>query len=104
MTEIHPQLPEQPEPVPDHLAGTSNDASGVWATTREAATGPGQNETAGLVLLINTVLGGLGTLYMTTKSAAITLTSALLVLLIIVVKRRNGRESHPGREDDRSGQ
>ncbi|KUF19222.1 hypothetical protein AT728_22035 [Streptomyces silvensis] len=69
--------------------------------------GAGQDEMAGLVLLINTVLGGLGTLYVTTKSAAITFTSAFLVLLIIVVvlvlKRRNGRESSPDRRDDRSG-
>jgi F0F1-type ATP synthase membrane subunit a len=60
-----------------------------------------------MVLLINTVLGGLGTLYVTTKSAAVTLTSALLVLLIIVavlgVRSRGGREARPGRKDERSG-
>jgi hypothetical protein len=60
-----------------------------------------------MVLLINTVLGGLGTLYVTTKSAAVTLTSALLALLIIIavlgVRSRSGREARPGRKDERSG-
>jgi hypothetical protein len=65
--------------------------------------GGGQNEMAGLVLLINTVLGGLGTLYVTTKSAEITLCSALLVLVItivvLVVKRVTGPEGGPEGED-----
>jgi hypothetical protein len=86
MKESHPQLPEQPDPVPEPAAGSEH------------------SETASLVLVINTVLGGLGTLYVTTNSAAVTLTSALLVLLIVVVKRRNGRDSRPGRRGDRSGQ
>ncbi|MFD9132853.1 hypothetical protein ACFVZA_10530 [Streptomyces bottropensis] len=65
-----------------------------------------QGDIAGLVLLINTLLGGLGTLYATTKSTVITLVSALIVLLIIivvlVVKRRGPDETGPGRRDDRS--
>lgn len=68
--------------------------------------GGGQNEMAGLVLLINTVLGGLGTLYVTTKSAEITLCSALLVLVItivvLVVKRVTGPGGGP-EGDDRGG-
>ncbi|MFF3691653.1 hypothetical protein [Streptomyces sp. NPDC002187] len=72
-----------------------------------AGNGGGQNEMAGLVLLINTVLGGLGTLYVTTKSAGITLISALLVLLIIVVvlvvKRVVAAGDRPGEKDDRGG-
>ncbi|MGW1305438.1 transposase family protein [Streptomyces sp. NPDC002514] len=59
------------------------------------------------MLLINSVLGGLGTIYATTKSATVTLGSAVLVLLIIivvlVVGLRRGREARPGRRDDRSG-
>lgn len=52
--------------------------------------GPGRgaqnpSEITALVLLINTILGGLGTLYATTKSTQITLVAALLVLLITVV-------------------
>ena len=69
--------------------------------------GPARNEMAGLVLLVNSVLGGLGTLYVTTKSATVTLGSAVLVLLIIivvlVVGLRSGRGARPGRKDDRSG-
>jgi hypothetical protein len=93
MTQSHPQDPDEPGPVPTRSAGAAGPAAGSE---------PG--ETAGLVLFINTVLGGLGSLYMTTKSTAITLTSGLLVvLLIVVVKRRSGYASRPGRRDDRSG-
>ncbi|MFJ3842343.1 hypothetical protein ACIPY6_43665 [Streptomyces sp. NPDC090054] len=67
----------------------------------------GSNEMAGLVLLINTVLGGLGTLYGMTGSAGITLAAALLVLLIIVVVLVVRRVVAPGggleREDGRGG-
>lgn len=107
MTDNRGQLPELPDRVPEPVAGATDGAMRESAAAGVAVSGPGQNEMAGLVLLINTVLGGLGTLYVTTKSAAITLASALLVLLIIVVvlvvKRRNGREHRPGRKDDRSG-
>ncbi|MFJ6485987.1 hypothetical protein ACIQK6_38570 [Streptomyces sp. NPDC091682] len=47
--------------------------------------GVGQYEMAGLVLLLNTVLGGLGTLYLTTKSVELTMNAALLTLLLTVV-------------------
>ncbi|WP_190040338.1 hypothetical protein [Streptomyces fructofermentans] len=57
-----------------------------------------QNEMTGLVLLINTVLGGLGTLYATTKSARITLAAALLVFLIVVVVLIVRRVVVPGDE------
>ncbi|MFJ9893447.1 hypothetical protein ACIQPR_08945 [Streptomyces sp. NPDC091280] len=60
------------------------------------------------MLLVNSVLGGLGTFYVTTKSATVTLGSAVLVLLIIivvlVVGLRSGHGARPGRKDDRSGQ
>ncbi|MFE2473697.1 hypothetical protein [Streptomyces mirabilis] len=66
-----------------------------------------QNEMAGLVLLINTILGGLGTLYATTKSVGITLASALLVLLItvvvLVVKRVVASGGRPERKGDWGG-
>jgi hypothetical protein len=96
MTESHPQPAEQPETLPIPHAGNP--------TPPGSAHGPGHSETASLVLLINTVLGGLGTLYLTTKSAAVTLASGLLVLLIVIVKRRSGREARRGRRGDRSGQ
>jgi hypothetical protein len=97
MTQSHPKDPVEPGPVPGPVPERSPGAAGP-------ATGPESGETAGLVLVINTVLGGLGSLYLTTKSALITLTSALLVvLLIVVVKRRSGHASRPGRRDDRSG-
>jgi len=90
MTHSHPQEPDEPGPVPERFTGP--------------AVGPEPGETASLVLIINTVLGGLGSLYVTTKSAAVTLTSAVLVVLLIVVaKRWSGYASRPGRRDDRSG-
>ncbi|WP_105973617.1 hypothetical protein [Streptomyces geranii] len=66
--------------------------------------GGGQNEVAGLVLLINTVLGGLGTLYVTTKSVEITLCSALLVLVITLVVLVVRRVTGPGGRPEREGQ
>ncbi|MFI1415683.1 hypothetical protein ACH4Y0_38065 [Streptomyces sp. NPDC020707] len=69
--------------------------------------GAGQNEMAGLVLLINTVLGGLGTLYVTTKSAEITLCSALLVLvttIVVLVVKQMARPGGGLEGEDRSGQ
>jgi hypothetical protein len=81
-----------PEQIADDGAGQGPDAvaraaDGVSrrAVSGGAGSGVGQNEMAGLVLLINAVFVGLGTLYMTTKSVGITLASALLVLLIVVV-------------------
>ncbi|MEU4887669.1 MULTISPECIES: hypothetical protein [Streptomyces] len=76
---------------------------------------PGQgmqkpNEITALVLLINTVLGGLGTLYATTKSTQITLAAAVLVFLItvvVLVVRRvitPGGSPSPQGEDGRSGE
>ncbi|MDX3458807.1 hypothetical protein PV396_43990 [Streptomyces sp. ME02-8801-2C] len=68
------------------------------------------NEIASLVLLINTILGGLGTLYATTKSTQITLAAALLVFLItivVLVVRRvitPGDSPSPQGEDSRSGE
>ena len=97
MTQSRPQDPDEPGPVPGLVPERSSDAAGPAAASESG-------ETAGLVLVINTVLGGLGGLYMTTKSTAITLTSAVLVvLLIIVVKCRSGHATRPGRRDDRSG-
>lgn len=76
-------------------------------TAASGGGGGGQNEMAGLVLLINTVLGGLGTLYMTTKSAGITLASALLVLLltvvVLVVRRVVAPGDGPQGKDARGG-
>lgn len=88
-------------PAPGDMVPTG----GVPAAPSGGPTAPGggQNEMAGLVLLINTVLGGLGTLYVTTKSAEITLCSALLVLVItivvLVVKRVAGPGSGPEGEN-----
>ncbi|MFI5966661.1 hypothetical protein ACIA8J_31450 [Streptomyces asoensis] len=68
------------------------------------------NEITALVLLINTILGGLGTLYATTKSTEITLIAALLVFLItvvVLVVRRvitPGGSPSPQGEDGRSGE
>ncbi|MFJ5266013.1 hypothetical protein ACIQAC_36680 [Streptomyces sp. NPDC088387] len=97
MTDNSARLPDRSGGLPDSVAG-QGDGEGK---------GAGEGEVAGLVLLINTVLGGLGTLYVTTESSAITLSSALLVLLIIgvvlVTKRRTVREARPGRKDDWSG-
>lgn len=64
---LAPQLPHQTGPAP----GTDG--------------GQKPNEMTGLVLLVNTVLGGLGMLYATTRSAVITLAAALLVFLITIV-------------------
>ncbi|MEV7252602.1 hypothetical protein [Streptomyces cyaneofuscatus] len=55
------------------------------ALPRTGSNGSDQNEMAGLVLLINTVLGGLGTLYLTTKSPELTIGGAVLVLLLTIV-------------------
>ncbi|MEV6502189.1 hypothetical protein [Streptomyces prunicolor] len=85
----------------------SDDADAQGATTGNTRRGSPQGEIAGLVLLINTILGGLGTMYVTTKSAAITVVSALQVLLVIVAvlvaKRRDGHGDRPDRKDDRGG-
>lgn len=99
MTHSHPQDPDElaPAPAPGPVPERSFGAAGP-------AAGPEPGETAGLVLVIKTVLGGLGSLYLTTKSAAVKITSAVLVVLLIaVVKRRSGHASRPGRRDDRSG-
>lgn len=85
MTESPPQ-PDRTDPVPEPASGSEH------------------SETAGLVLVINIVLEGLGTLYATTNSLALTLASAALVLLIVVMKRRNERDARLGRRGDRSGQ
>jgi len=107
MTDNREQLPEPPARVSELAAEAHDGATRDPAAVGVQGGGSGQNEMAGLVLVINTVLGGLGTLYVTTKSSAITLASALMVLLIIVVvlvvKRGNGRERRPGRKDDWSG-
>ncbi|MFC8201757.1 hypothetical protein ACFUTV_41225 [Streptomyces sp. NPDC057298] len=84
------ESPYPPEQLGDEpaVSATGPVAEAVQRTSEAGNTGnggAGQGEMAGLVLLINTVLGGLGTLCVTTKSAVITLSSALLVLLIILV-------------------
>jgi hypothetical protein len=89
----------------DHTAADAVESPTAGAA---ASTPPGQqNDTAGLVLLINTVLGGLGTLHVTTKSTVVTLVSALMVFLITIVvlvaKRRATGEAGQRRGDDRGG-
>ncbi|MFI5676468.1 hypothetical protein [Streptomyces cellulosae] len=97
-----------PEPSDD---SKSADTSGQSAK-RPTVTGTGdspagqQSDIASLVLLINSVLGGLGALYVNTQSTTITLVSGAIVLLItivvLVVKRRGA--GGPSRGDGRSGQ
>lgn len=93
------------------MSQTVSQPTGVQPSMTAPAPGGGGlgggNEMAGLVLLINTVLGGLGTLYGVTGSAGITLAAALLVLLIIVVVVVVRRMIAPGDgvkgEDGRGG-
>ncbi|MGW6615953.1 hypothetical protein ACWGA0_21235 [Streptomyces erythrochromogenes] len=80
---------------------------GAQPAAELVAGGHKSTETSGLALLINTILGGLGTLYATTRSTEITLTAALLVLLITVVVLAVRRGATPGKgpggEDGRGG-
>ncbi|MCK8678735.1 MULTISPECIES: hypothetical protein [Streptomyces] len=76
-------------------------------SAHRAATAPAQSETGGLVLLINSALGGVGTVYVTTDSTAVTVVSAVLVLLITVVvlavRRTAGAGDGTDRKDERGG-
>jgi hypothetical protein len=110
MTDNSARLPGLPDSAAGRAAGSAEEEE---APGRPGGAGAEEgslwrSEIAGLVLLINSVLGGLGTFYVTTKSATVTLGSAVLILLIIVVVLavglRNGREARRGRKDDRSGQ
>lgn len=97
MTESHSRDSGEPGLVSDSAPERRFDAAGP-------VVGRESGETAGLVVVINAVLGGLGSLYLTTKSTVITITSAVLVVLLVVfAKRRSGRAFRPGRRGDRSG-
>ncbi|MET7696452.1 hypothetical protein [Streptomyces sp. NPDC005485] len=110
MTDNSARLPGLPDSTPEPVARSAEEEEvpGRPVVTGAEEGSLGRNEIAGLVLLINSVLGGLGTFYVTTKSVTVTLGSAVLILMIIVVVLavglRSGREARPGRKDDRSGQ
>lgn len=93
----------------DQLPRIAN-MSGQGAKPAGGSSGVGHksNEINSLVLLINTILGGLGILYSTTKSTGITLAAALLVALITVVVLVGRNVLRPGespqREDGRGGE
>ncbi|MFD3549349.1 hypothetical protein ACFWUW_27750 [Streptomyces sp. NPDC058655] len=70
------------EPAPPAVGGAARQTPAVGEPGRGRQK---PNEIQSLVLLIHTILGGLGTLYATTQSTKITLAAALLVLLITVV-------------------
>lgn len=107
MTENSDRFPEEPAATVEPVAPTSRAGSEHTIVSGSTRSTTSQSQIAGLVLLINTVVGGLGTLYVTTRSAVITLVAAVQVLLIIVVvlvvQCRTGREAGPRRRDERSG-
>ncbi|MGW1364916.1 hypothetical protein ACWCQP_46900 [Streptomyces chartreusis] len=90
-----------------HIVSRTPDLSQQAVPAQETGSGQKSNEMTGLVLLINTALGGLGTLYATTNSTGITLAAALLTLLltvvVLVVKRVVATRDNPQGEDRRGG-
>ncbi|NUV64881.1 hypothetical protein [Streptomyces sp. CAI-85] len=87
---------------------TNGSGQGMKAAGGASGVGQKSNEINSLVLLINTILGGLGILYSTTKSTGITLAAALLVTLITVVVLVGRNVLRPGEspqgEDGRGGE
>lgn len=53
-----------------------------------------------LVLLINTVLGGLGTLFATTGSVVVTLVAAMLVFVVVLVVLLTHTSQRSGQRSD----
>lgn len=107
MTDNSERFCEEPEMMPAPVVRSNAAEYGQSDPARTTTSGAPQSDMASLVLLINTVLGGLGTLYVTTRSAAVTFVAALQVLLMVVVLvvRRRGehRSTRPGRKGHRGG-